>query len=214
MWRPIHHHYHHHRKFHTSSKFSANYRHFTCAAGVSPATWCTQSLTLRHLLLLSDRHLIHFHSHCSQSILLGSACPQFSAHSLCHCATGCCVDTAEWCGAAGMWVSTCCDLMSSGSRNANCVDREDFAEISHYPVTQKRFPNCNMRTDGRTDGRAGEVNRICLQTFFSNAAKIEDKPHSRRQLEDADSCLSSLVAATQRPTRIRQETANDSCQTK
>ena len=33
----------------TSSKFSANYRYFPCAAGVSPATWCTQSLTLKTL---------------------------------------------------------------------------------------------------------------------------------------------------------------------
>jgi hypothetical protein len=149
-------------------------------------------------------HLIHFHSHCSQSVLLGSACLSFQ-HIRCDT-----VDTAEWCGAADMWVSTCCDLTSSGGRTANCVDREDFAEISHYPVTQKRFPNCNTRTDGRT----GEVNRVCLQPFFSNAAKIEDNSHSRRQLEDADSCLWSLVAATLRPTRIRQETANDCCQTK
>jgi len=100
-------------------------------------------------------------------------------------------------------MSTCCDLTSSGSRTANCVDREDFADTSHYPVTQKRFPNCYMRTDGRT----AEVKSVCLQPlppgenpiavnkyyyFFTNAAKIEDKPHSRRQLEDADSCLSSL----------------------
>jgi len=47
-------------------------------------------------------HLMHFHSHCPQSVPLGSACHQFTAHSVCHCATGCSVDTAELCGAADM----------------------------------------------------------------------------------------------------------------
>jgi hypothetical protein len=91
-------------------KFSSNYRHFPYVAGVSPAIWCTQSLvpkdTCYYRLCI---HLMHCHSHCSQSIPLDSACPQFPAQYIrCHCATGCCVDTAEGCGAADMSVSTYC----------------------------------------------------------------------------------------------------------
>jgi hypothetical protein len=54
-----------------------------------------------------------------------------------------------------------------------------------------------MRTDGRTDWQG--KSRM-FATFLFKRGKIEDKPHSLRQLEDADSCLSSPVAPTPRPT--------------